>query len=341
MENNGIIVIYDENIGEIKEYLTELENFSNDIGKECLKRLRKEKPYVYKGYSDGQKKNYRNWQNGNNIPERSGLIKLCFDYEIRNLEEINNLLYAFNHEALHMRSVEDLCYYFALTHSIPYEEAEKKAKEQKAEFEKMYGEESGESKRTSTGLYTRMVIEEVNSAHTWQELEDYIKENSSRLGRIKVTAYKKLKEFADELEEEDKAKFFENTGEKLPYQKLVDNVRSSMGCPKADKKSGFFTILNRTEPIGRGVYIMYFIKTYFNNVKRRNLKIDMENMISDLNKDLDKCSFAPLNPERCLWDKIVYDSIEASLDLGLWYDEEESPYDLLRRFLDCIQEPEI
>ena len=42
------------------------------------------------------------------------------------------MLYAFNYEALHVRSMDDLCYYFALIHGIPYDEAEQEVKEEKA-----------------------------------------------------------------------------------------------------------------------------------------------------------------------------------------------------------------
>lgn len=346
MNNNGIIAVYEFEDGDdgfekdVKDYLEELSNFNNDIGKELLSNLRDKNPDVYKNYTESQQKKFRNWQNGRNIPYRKNLIELCFDYQITELDEINSLLYAFNYEALHLRDKSDLSYYFALKNGIPYKEASEKSKEYKEKFEKEYGKESGESKRTSTGLYTRMVLEEVASVNTWQDLEDYIEENKAKLGKIKITAYKKAKQFINELESKDKENVFYNVND-IEYRKLLKAVRKSMGLPEENEKIHFFSILNRTESISRGVFILYNMKTIFEKTEKNRREIEAENFVEALNTELDMCTFAQLNSKRCLWDKIVCDCIEAALDIGLYYDDNNAtPYELAIMFLEYIQDAE-
>ena len=348
MENNGILAVYDaygadsteSDKAEARKYLDELDAFQSDAGKEYLTHLREDKSEKYKALTLTDARNYRNWQNGKSIPERSKLIKLCFDFDITELDEINRLLYAFNYDALHIRKIDELCYYFALKHSTPYEEATVKAKEEQNKFEKDYGIEAGEIKRTSTGLYTRMVIDDVSVTETWEELEDYIEENKSRLGSIKITAYKSVKKFIDALDDDDRETPFEDIDE-FPYNTLLMKVRSSMGLPKNDKNVRLFSVMKRSKSVSRGMFIFYCVKVFFDSLNENADKISAEKLISRINDELDKCSFALLDGKRCLWDKIVLDSIDASLDVGLWEDDEATPYDLLRTFLDYIQDLEI
>lgn len=348
MENNGILAVYDaygadskeSDKAESRKYLDELDNFQSSAGKEYLTHLREDNPEKYKALTPTDARSYRNWQNGKNIPERSKLIKLCFDFSITELDEINSLLYAFNYDALHIRKIDELCYYYALKHSISYEEAKEKAEYEQDKFEKDYGIEAGESKKTSTGLYTRMVIEDISMAETWEELEDYIEENKSRLGSIKITAYKSVKKFIDTFDDYDKETPFEDIDD-FPYKSLLMKVRNSMGLSESDKNMRIFSIMKRTKSVSRGMFILYCIKVFFDELADSGDKISLEKLISRMNSELDKCSFAQLDGKRCLWDKIVLDSIDASLDVGLWYDDEVTPYDLLRAFLDYIQDLEI
>lgn len=367
MDNNGIVAINDLYEGKddsaekiVQQYLENLSEFHNDTGKELLANLRKEKPEIYKNYTENQQRRYRNWQNGKNTPYRENLIELCFDYQITELDKINNLLWAFDYEALHLRDVYDLVYYFALRNGISYDEAAEKAAEQKKKFEKEFGKESGESRRTSTGLYTRIVLENINVANSWQDLEDYIEENKSKLGRIKITAYKKAKQFINELNNEDKQDVFYKTDD-MKYRELIKAVRRSMGLPekneeKNEEKNGqknveknketdnekfLYSELRRTKSISRGIFILYNMKTIFEDFERNHRNIDSQEFIKELNRELDKCSFALLNTDRCLWDKIVCDCINAALDIGLYYDDNNAtPYELALTFLEYIQDSE-
>lgn len=359
MDNNGIAAIYDLDDYEdssakavVKQYIEELSNFNNDTGKEFLSELRDKKSDVYKNYTDNKKRNYRNWQKGTRI-ERNNLIELCFDYHITELDEINNLLYAFNYEALHLRDVSDLVYYFALKNGISYVEAKEKSNEYKEKFEKEFGKESGESRRTSTGIYTCIVLENVNVTTTWQDLEDYIEKNKSKLGRIKITAYKKLKNFIKEFEEEKEDRNirhskrtyrdnpFYDTKEIELSQSLIYKIRTSMGLPEKGKDMNLYQFLHRTKSISRGVFILYEMKIIFEEMKENYRAMNLSDFITELNKELYVCTFAQLNPKRSLWDKIVYDCIEAAFDVGLYYDDDSAtPYALAIMFLEYIQNPE-
>lgn len=349
MENNGMLAVYDawgsdssdREKEEAKKYLDCLDAFQTGAGQEYLAELRKNKPEKYKALSDSDARNYRNWQNGKSLPERAKLIKLCFDFAITELDEINRLFYAFNYDALHIRKIDELCYYFALTHSIPYEEAKAKASLEQEKFERDYGTNAGESKRTSTGLYTRLVIEEVSTADTWETLEDYIQENKSKLGSIKITAYKSVKKFVEEFSAEDRTNPFYDDETELPFESLLIKVRTSMGLGENNKNIRIWSIMNRTKSVSRGMFILYCLKVFFTELTESGNEISADKLVSAINIELDKCSFARLDGRRCLWDKIVLDSIEAALDAGLWYDDGVTPYYLLKIFLDYIQDLEI
>lgn len=351
---NGIIYIYNSYNSELSDeekelnnhsieyYLKELTEFSNTKGMAGLDKLDRQFPCVREGFSDGKKRKLKNWIKGRNTPYRSSLIELCFDYGLNKLDDINELLYSFNYDALHVRDIRELCYYYALINSIPYDEAKEKADEQEILFKKKYGKESGESRREATGLYTRAILEDIRAVKKWEDLEDYIEDNSSKLGDIKVTAYRKFKIFINSLSDADTEDHFYNDDTPLPYQKLMENVRKSMGMPEKNKEPRLNKILHRTESVSRGVFMLYCMKLLFEKTVKRFEPINKEVFITDMNEELEKCSFAQIDSERCLWDKIVCDCIDASLTDRLYDDDKgATPYELACAFLDYIQDPEI
>lgn len=345
MATNGFVTLFYSMEGdqldtdEIREYIDYLNEFSSDRGKSYLSEYKEAHPEKYKRLSESDKRNFRNWASGKNIPERKKLIKLCFALEIRELDAINELMYAFNYDALHMRDVEELCYYFALKHNIPYKEAELLAECEKKRFNDAFGEQAGEQKRTETGLYTSAVVNCMDMISTISELRDYIDDNRSMLGNIKVTAYKKFKVFLDKMTCYNKVSLFENEG---APDELIKSIYTSMGFHNHGgmEKYKWQSALNRTESISRGLFILYAVD-YIMKSRVGSVSIGTADFVSLINNALDECTFARLDPERCLWDKIVYDCLDAEFDGGLYEEDSDiEPYALLRGFLDYIQEPE-
>lgn len=346
MEFNGILCIYDyfdndtsgENKAKIDEYCKHLLNFSSRCGPVFIGQLIDKYSAEYKKLTESRQKSIRNWKNGKNVPNRDKLIELCFELGINEIDEINGLMYAFNYEALHLRNIRELCYYFALTNDISYDEAKELAKKEQNKFKNKFGKYSGESKRTETGLYTRIVMDEVQSMDTCETLENYIEDNLSRLGDIKVTAYRKLKTFLTDLPDEEKGSPF------LSNDELVRKIYDSMGIATQGgiTKYRWESAMKKTEAVSRGILIMYALSECMKVYSRGRNKVDTAAFISDIDKVLKDCTFAEFDPERCLWDKIVYDCIDAAFDTGgLYEDTGVTPYDLLGWFMDYIQdEPE-
>lgn len=358
---------------QIEAYLNQFSHaFTPGRGARKLGEWKSSHQEQYDLLDSSTQKNVRNWIRINKdnpsktiIPERNTLLKVCIqsDFADGDIREINDLLYSFNYDGLHVRSPQDAVYYFALKNKLSWEEVSKA----KAKFEGK-SRSLSEKRRSSTGRCTNEVREEIDTFSSLDELVEYIQGHPEDFGPIKISAYKtavqRYKEYLKEGEDDD-CKNLTKEQEDSEVQ-LLDPDRydsDAWTCPscernrniakwfcqsarmynKNDEKSILFnmkSIRNRSIPISRGEFMILELFLMFQDwpSSLRDADKAKKKIYWDLNERLYECGYDQLNEERGVFDKIILDCIDASVQVEDFWHYEYVFIDILNALFDYLQE---
>lgn len=340
---------------KIDNYLNQFHvAFTPGRGAHMLETWKASYPEQYQQFSTiygNECRSVRDWISGKiENPERKNIIRFCIQsgFADGEIKAVNDLLYAFNYDGLHIRSPEDAVCYFALKNKLPWEMTEQAIKELNWNSKSLSERNKLSGKKTKDIKYTGDVQKSIDELSSLNELVEHIQTHPDDFGPSKITARNIVKKIFAPKDEKQEQASQESEYDKLDFDpadldpdtwkhtssernrniakwfcqsaRIYNKNEDKKSPEKKRRKSELFNInaiLRRSVPISRGEFIIIMLSLPLDQDWPESIapEASKKRILYIINDNLERCGYDQIDPERGIFDRIILDCIDAATQM--------------------------